>query len=152
LKACKALFESVGQPKAAPIKGEATTPRTRDEIVAGLRGHHLGRVAALSPRSPSPQMQAIAQTGGGFKGGGGFGPARVAGGQFQGGAGGQFMGRQVVLGGGGFNGGGGQFGGIEGPTERVIMGQPSALGRPPARDVAAAAVAAGVTLPLASAG
>ena len=72
-----------------------------------LRDYHARQAAALQVSKPTPQMKAVAMTGGGGKGGFGGGG---------GGAGG--------FGGGGLGGGGqGGFGGIEGPTQRVIMGQ-----------------------------
>lgn len=80
---------------------------------ASLRTYHAQQSIRLQSaiRAPrmqavAPKMQVVAQTGGGFKGG--FG-----GGQFKGGF-------------GGGNGFGGGFQGIEGPTERVIMGLPVA--------------------------
>jgi hypothetical protein len=110
LEALKALAES--------LRPEPGT----DARVGRLRDYHAKRAATLA-RQPEPEeMKAVALTGGGFKGGfGGGGPAFGAGFGNAGGFGG--------FGGSGFGGGrqfGGGFGGIEGPTERLIAGLPPA--------------------------
>jgi len=86
-----------------------------------LSEYHTQKAALPSAAAPTPQMQAIAQTGGGGKFGGGGIPQGIGGG-FQG----------TGFGGGGFKGGTilpatavPKFGGIEGPTESVLMGQPA---------------------------
>lgn len=135
LEALKALADSLRPVRAA------------DTRVARLQEYHATKAAALERERVAPPVQAFAQFGGGFKGGGGVG------GGFQGGFGGggagfkgNFpggnFGRPMVGGGqfGGFSGGGGAgFGGIEGPTERVIAGLPPGPGRAPAPAVPLAA-------------
>jgi len=86
-----------------------------------LSEYHTQKAALPSAAAPTPQMQAIAQTGGAGKFGGGGIPQGIGGG-FQG----------TGFGGGGFKGGTilpatavPKFGGIEGPTESVLMGQPA---------------------------
>lgn len=105
LAACRALAASLAGPTA----------------IAGLRAYHTQQVTRLdaemrTPRNAAaaPRMNAVAQTGGGIKGG--------FGGGFTGGIGG-FGGGPQAGGIGGFGGVG--FDGIEGPTERVIMGLPA---------------------------
>jgi hypothetical protein len=96
-----------------------------------LRAYHTQRAAALN-LPVSPQVQSVAFTGGGFKGG--------IGGGFQ--AGGAFSGFSGGIGGiqGGFGGLGKQFGfkgGIETPLEGVLAGRT----QPPAAPVPAGELA-----------
>jgi hypothetical protein len=92
LGALKSLADSL-RPKPGAEPGT-------DARVARLRGYHVGQGTAPGRLPIPPQMRAVAQIGGGFKGGIGGGA------------------------GGGFAAAG--FGGIEGPTERVIAGLPAA--------------------------
>jgi hypothetical protein len=129
LELCKIVARS-----APPYIG-GMAPTTFREIVGValdradfFRSHHESEAANLKLLQQPPQMQAIARIGGGFKGGGGFG-GNVGG--FGGGF--QINGGNIASGGlgglGGFGGGwvpnGSGFGGIEGPTERVIAGLPA---------------------------
>ena len=87
---------------------------SKSERSLRLNDYHTRQATLLAATIPTLQMQAIARTGGGFKGGGGIG-------------GGGFQGAGGFAGGGGFQGNGnfqGTGGGIEGPTERVVMGLP----------------------------
>jgi hypothetical protein len=121
--------------KSAP-KTEDDKRRIANELTSRLRAYHTQQAQRLQVAPPPTlPMQAVAQIGGGFKGGGigGFNGAPGFGGggfQFTGGGVGGF-------GGNGFGGtsfGGfvgtpasvGAPGGIEGPTERVIAGLPPA--------------------------
>jgi len=112
LEACKVLAESLAQ-------------QPRDDLSARLRGYHARQGARLGAAKAPPQMQAIARTGGGFKGGFGGGNAGFQGfgggnGGYQGFQGGNAAGFQGIKG-----GGAGGFGGIEGSIGRVIVGQQS---------------------------
>ncbi|VTT98164.1 Uncharacterized protein OS=Cyanothece sp. (strain PCC 7425 / ATCC 29141) GN=Cyan7425_1215 PE=4 SV=1 [Gemmataceae bacterium] len=124
LAACKALAGSLSGPTAAD----------------DLRTYHTQQVARLdaemrTPRAvaAAPAMKAVAQTGGGIKGGFGGAGFQAFGGGF-GGIGG--IGGGAGIGGTGFGGGAG-FGGIEGPTERLIMGLPAVPVAVPAGPLAA---------------
>ena len=112
LGACAALAESL-----RALRGDVCSVRLRD--------YHARQAAALQVSKTTPQMKAVAMTGGGGKGGfGGGGVGGFGGGGVFGNLGGQF----------------GLKGGIEGPTQRVIMGQPTAPGpvvAPPAGPLAA---------------
>jgi hypothetical protein len=130
LEALKVLADSV-RPKAAPKPAtEAARQRAARDLADRLRDYHKQQTDRLAApqqvKAVTPQMQTIALTGGGFKGGfGGFGGANLGGG-----FGGNIGGFQALggFGGGGFSGGfggGGFGGGIEGPTERVIAGLPA---------------------------
>ncbi len=113
LEALRVLADSLRPPAGAEPGAD---PR-----VGRLRDYHTGRAAELARVQVPPQLQAVAQIGGGFKGGigGGFGGGGFGGGGFGG-----------TAGGGGFGGAfpPAGFGGIEGPTERVIAGRPPAAG------------------------
>jgi hypothetical protein len=134
LDAIKKLADSL-RPRsgAKPPETDAEKRRAETTLVNRLRAYHTQQATLLQTAPPpTPQMQAVAQIGGGFKGGGGFGGGiagfggNIGGGGFQAvGFGGlQFGGGGVV--GSGVSGTGGtvQSGGIEGPLERVIAGQP----------------------------
>lgn len=117
------------QLEALKALASSLRPDPADARVALLRDYHAKRAAALASAPVPPPVRAVAMTGGGFKGGGGFGGA------FQGNMGGGNFGRPMAGGQfGGFAGGGG-FQGIEGPTERVIAGLPPGPGRAAAPSV-----------------
>src|SRR5207248_2180959 len=102
--------------------------RSANELTTRLRVYHSQQAQRLQAApAPSPPMQAVAQIGGGFKGGG-FGGIGGFGGSPPGG----FGGSPSPIGAPGFSGFGGiggARGGIEGPTERVIVGLPAGSGR-----------------------
>jgi hypothetical protein len=123
------------------------TKPAADQRVTRLRDYHTREAAVLNGVQTTPQMQSIALIGGGMKGGGGFivyggfggGFGNFGGANFGNMGGYQFGGGFQAFGGyqfGGFSGtgsGAAGFGGIEGPTERVIAGLPL----PPAPPAAA---------------
>lgn len=96
-----------------------------DDRVAKLREYHGRKSYTLLQVQPTPQMQAIARTGGGLKGGGLEHPL----GGLNAGPG---FGGIVGISGNGFGGMMGHrnngFGGIEGPTIAAIIGQSEGLG------------------------
>jgi hypothetical protein len=163
LKALKELFVSV---RKDSTEAKTSTVRTSQQTLTRLRDYHLRRGGVLGAFKPQAQVQAVAQTGGMFKGGFGSGFGGQFQGQFSGQFQGQFSGRNVgsvtlpqtrltaqvapTGFGGGLSGTGGSFGGIEGPTERVIMGTPSLPERPAPRNLAEAAAESGATLQLPS--
>jgi hypothetical protein len=112
LEACKRLADSLG------VKLKTGGEKTRSDSLERPRDYHARQAALLKALPQSSQMRAIAQTGGGFKGGFGGGFAVSA--------------NQLGLS-GGFVGGGAGFSGIEGPIQRVIVGRTE----PPAAPVSA---------------
>ncbi len=112
------------------LKVLAASLQPKADLANKLNEYHTQQARLLQAApAPTPQMQAIAQTGGGYKGGGfgNFQGGGFGGGNFQGGG---FGGAGITGNGGQFGNLGGQFGlkgGIETPTQRVIAGVPLAL-------------------------
>jgi hypothetical protein len=119
LETCRALAQALSQPSRGRRTATGADPtQTGDELSARLREYHARQATRLDAKpAPTPRMQTVALTGGGFKMGGGI-PLPP-----QGVRGGSTGGFQGGLGGGGLSGG---VGGIEGPTAGVIMGRTSA--------------------------
>ena len=148
LRALAALAVSLRPKPGTPAPTtEDAKRRAANDLTTRLRVYHTEQAKRLQAApAPSPQVQAVAQTAGGFKGGGfGFGTpsfgGNIGGYQFGGGLSG-FGGSPAPTGFGGFSGAGfsgmsgfggiggapagtGVPGGIEGPTARVIAGLPT---------------------------
>ena len=113
LEVLKVLAESM-RPKGGATP---TSRRAKRELAYRLRVYHEQQTALLARTPPTPQMQSIALTGGGFKGGGFSAFGGVGGnlGSYGGFGGTGLLGGQPTF---------GNFSGIEGPTVRAIAGLP----------------------------
>jgi hypothetical protein len=128
LAACKALADSLRRFAEATPATEAGRQRVEWDLADRLRAYHTQQIAMLDVVSQAPQIQVFApQMRAAFQGGGGF---KFGGGGFNFGGGG-FNGPQATsanFSGGVFGSGFASaaatptFGGIEGPTARLIAG------------------------------